>query len=74
MILGTVGHGAGVLVPALDGAGVAVALADAGHVYSVALCEDVARNGLTDRVGGNVLEAELAQIAGGVHARLREVA
>ena len=74
MILGAVSHGAGVLVPALDGAGVAVTLAGSGDVDLVALGELVALQNVADFVTAAVIEPELTQHALGVHAGLFEVA
>ena len=73
MILGAVRHGAGVLVPALNGAGEAVALAGAGDVNLVARGELVGLELVAHVVAGAVVKAELAQGAHGGHARLLEV-
>ena len=74
MILGAVGHGAGMLIPALDGAGEAVALAHAADVDLFASLK--LRNGqlVAHFQLGHVIQAELAQVTGGGHAGLLEMA
>ena len=74
MILGAVGHGAGMLVPSLDGAGVAVAFADAGDIYFIAFGELVHLDLVAHAVGGDVVKAEFAKVTGCGHVRFCEMA
>lgn len=63
---GAVGHAQAALVPALDNAGKALALALARTTSILsALGEDIGFNGLANFIGSGVAQAELTQIAGG---------
>ena len=67
-------HGSGVLVPAKDRAGVAVALAGAHNIDAVALFKDADFDVLTYFIVLRIVQTELAEITGGRHASLLEVA
>jgi hypothetical protein len=65
MVTGTVSHGTSVGVPSLNGTRVSATSGQAGNVYRVAFCENVAFDFGADLEAFRVVKSEFFQISGG---------